>query len=117
MDTLEDNHEQDYYLFMKDIEARKKERERLKMLPYEERMAAIGSDPTLGADPENNSMALVPMHDYGDAIDYTDAAMGETLANFNPEIHGGDISMHIRKTQQRGKTATQDEPEELSIAE
>ena len=84
---------------MKENEARKKERERLKMLPYEERMAAIGE----GGDAENNQLALVPMHDYGDAIDFTDAAMGETLANFNPEIHGGDITMHIKKTQQRAK--------------
>ena len=97
MDTLEDNHEQDFYLFMKDNEVRKKERERLKMLPYEERMAAIGEGGT--DDQGNNQLALVPMHDYGDAIDFTDAAMGETLANFNPEIHGGDITMHIKKTQ------------------
>ena len=38
MDTLEDNHEQDFYLFMKDVEGRKKERERLKMLTYDEQM-------------------------------------------------------------------------------
>ena len=104
MDALEDNHEQDFYLFMKDNEARKKERERLKMLPYEERIAAMNdgtSDPKFNAPSDNNQMALVPMHDYGDAIDFTDAAIGETLANFNPEIHGGDITMHIKKTQQQ----------------
>ena len=54
MDTLEDNHEQDFYLFMKDNEARKKERERLKMLPYEERIAAIG-DGADGAIADNNN--------------------------------------------------------------
>ena len=116
MDTLEDNHEQDFYLFMKDNETRKKERERLKMLPYEERMAALGD---LNADEanENNQLALVPMHDYGDAIDFTDAAMGETLANFNPEIHGGDITAHIRKSQRSKADKRNEEPEELSIAE
>ena len=97
---------------MKENEARKKERERLKMLPYEERMAAIGE----GGDDSNNQLALVPMHDYGDAIDFTDAAMGETLANFNPEIHG-EITMHIKKTQQRAKANAQEETDELSIAE
>lgn len=83
---------------MKDNEARKKERERLKMLPYEERMAAMGDGTTQAALNGDNELALVPMHDYGDAIDYTDAAMGEALANFNPDIHGGDITMHIKKT-------------------
>lgn len=52
MDTLEDNHEQDFYLFMKDNEARKKERERLKGLPYDERMAIL-ADPDRETN-ENN---------------------------------------------------------------
>ena len=103
---------------MKDNEARKKERERLKALPYEERMAIL-ADPNATGE-ENNQLALVPMHDYGDGIDFTDAAMGETLANFNPEIHGGDITAHLRKTQRasRANRNAADEPEEeLSIAE
>lgn len=51
MEALEDNHEQDFYLFMKDVEDRKKEKERMKMLTYEERMQ-IGSEPY---DENNNN--------------------------------------------------------------
>ena len=115
MDTLEDNHEQDFYLFMKDNEARKKERERLKALPYEERMAIL-ADPNAETN-ENNQLALVPLGDYGEVIDFTDAAMGETLANFNPDLHG-DITTHIRKTQRASKNPKAEDPEEeMSIAE
>lgn len=44
MDTLEDNHEEEFYRFMQDQNKRKKERERLKMLTYEERMAEMPNE-------------------------------------------------------------------------
>lgn len=60
----------------------------------------------------------MPLGDYGEVIDFTDAAMGETLANFNPDLHGGDITAHIRKTQRASKNPNAEEPEEeMSIAE
>ena len=34
MDAIEDNHEQDLYLLIKDIEDRKKQREEMKMIEY-----------------------------------------------------------------------------------
>ena len=76
------------YLLIKDIEERKKERERLKMIQYDggdnEQMK---SEDAYAPDYQNNQLALVPMQDYeGEVIDYTEAALGETIGNYNPEL-------------------------------
>ena len=105
MDTLEDNHEEEFYRFMQDQNKRKKERERLKMLTYEERAQA-------GEYPEDgNMLAIMPMQDYeDDVIDYSDAVMTQPDGQFNPE-------QPTHQQKKRMKTEKSDEPEELSIAE
>ena len=65
MDAIEDNHEQDLYLLIKDIEDRKKQREEMKMIEYNGDVIPS----TKAADPYgqqgdldmNNQLALMPM--------------------------------------------------------
>ena len=66
---------------MKDVEGRKKERERLKMLTYDEQMQTGGDG--YGAA-EENQLALVPLQDYeGDYVDYADGAALGNGGSFN----------------------------------
>ena len=100
MEDMEDNHEEEFYRFMQDQNKRKLERERQRMLTYEER----GPTDDVYAAEEHN--AQMQMQDFdGGFVDYPE---GDFEGDFDS----------LASQQKRAKPAKQDsEPEQLSIAE
>lgn len=76
MESIEDNHEEEFYRFMQDQNKRKQERERLRMLTYEEQTK--GAADSSAAD---NQLALVPLHDYDGEYTYYAENAGEYVTD------------------------------------
>ena len=127
MESMEDNHEEEFYRFMQDQNKRKQERERMRMLTYEQARTEGGTlNGAAGAvgDSVENSHALVPMQDY--EADYADFA-DEVLNSRGNQEYGDSVTAEERARRKRARMLMKanaaeneeddDKPEQLSIAE